>query len=98
MENKSIGKLNITALIISVFPLATLIPALLKIALPDEVRTIWAGANVFFTLIGLLLSIICVWNRERRNAISIIALIVSLFWLLLMVGIVVLALILNILQ
>ena len=97
MKNKCIGKLNIVALTISVLPLATLIPAFLKIALPNEMRTIWAGTNIFFTLIGLLLSIICVWNRERRNAISIIALIVSLFWLLLMVGIVVLALILNIL-
>ena len=67
MENKNIEKLNISALIISVFPLATFIPVLLKIVLSDEVRTIWAGANILFTLIGLLLSIICVWNRKRRN-------------------------------
>ncbi len=95
MENKNIGKLNITALIISVFPLATFIPVLLKIVLPDEVRTIWAGANILFTLTGLLLSIICVRNSGRRNAISVSALIISLFWLLLMVGIVALALFLS---
>ena len=95
MENKNIGKLNISALIIGVFPLTTFIPVLLEIVLPDKVRTIWAGENILFTLIGLLLSIICVWNGKRRNAISIIALIVSLSWLLLMVGIVVLALFLS---
>ena len=49
MENKNIGKLNISALVISVFPLATFIPVLLKIVLPDEVRTIWAGANILLS-------------------------------------------------
>lgn len=88
-------KLSITALTISVLPLATLIPALLKIALPVGLRIVWAGANMVFVLAGLILSIICIRKETSRSAINIIAMIVSMLWLLMIVGIAVLALFLN---
>lgn len=43
MENKKTQKLSIAALIISILPLATFIPALFNISLPDGVRSAWAG-------------------------------------------------------
>lgn len=95
MENKKLKSLSITALIISVFPLATLIPAFLKISLSDGVRTAWAGANIVFVLVGLLLSIICVRSKESRSAVNVASTVLSILWLLMMVGIVVLALFIN---
>ena len=52
--------LSMVALIVSILPAATLIPALFQITLPDGVRTILAGLNIVFVLLGLLLSVICV--------------------------------------
>ncbi|MGX8710749.1 MAG: hypothetical protein ACQGTM_10970 [bacterium] len=98
MENKKLQKVSATALIISFLPLATLIPVLLKINLPDGVRSIWAGANIVFVLVGLCLSIYCARNRENRSIVNIASTIISIFWVLLMAGIVVLALFLNFLQ
>lgn len=41
MEKKKYQKLSVTALIISVLPLVTLISALLHIKLADSVRSAW---------------------------------------------------------
>ncbi|MDU7336729.1 MAG: hypothetical protein E7L17_01290 [Clostridium sp.] len=98
MENRKLQTVSVAALIVSVLPLATLIPVLLEITLPDSVRSIWAGANIVFVLVGLCLSIVCVRNRESRSVVNIASTIISIFWVLLMVGIVVLALFLNFLQ
>jgi hypothetical protein len=96
MEIKKLKPLSNAALIISILPLATLIPTLLKINLPAGVRTVWAGANIFFVLMGLILSIICVRKEESRSVVNIVALIVSILWILMMAGIIGLALALNI--
>ena len=98
MANKKLQKVSVSALIVSVLPLATFIPVLLKITLPDGVRSIWAGANIVFVLVGLCLSIVCVRSRESRSAANITATVISIFWVLLVAGIVVLALFLNFLQ
>lgn len=95
MENKKLKTLSIVALIASVMPTATLIPVFLKITLVDGVRTAWMGANIVLVLLGLLLSVICVKNRESRSIVNIISTAVSTLWLLMMIGIVVLALFIN---
>lgn len=95
MENKKMKNLSMIALIVSVLPLVTFLPTILKITLSDEVRGIWSGANIIFILAGLCLSIVCVRNRESRSAINIISTIISAFWMMIMIGIAVLALFLN---
>lgn len=98
MENKKLQKASVAALIVSVLPLATFIPVLLKITLPDGVRSVWSGVNIVFVLLGLCLSIVCVRNHKSRSVVNIASTIISIFWVLLMAGIVVLALFLNFLQ
>ncbi|MBE5962288.1 MAG: hypothetical protein E7256_13065 [Lachnospiraceae bacterium] len=92
MGNKKLQKLSATALIISVFPLITFIPVLLHITLTDGVRYVWAGANILSVFIGLILSIICVKDRNSRNVVNIVSTIISSFWVLLMGGMIVFAL------
>lgn len=98
MENKRLQKLSVAALIISVLPLATFIPILLNITLTDGVRSIWAGINILSVFAGLILSIVCVRNRDSRSAINIVSSIISSFWVLLIIGILALALFLNFIQ
>lgn len=95
MGNRRLQKLSVSALAISVLPLATFIPVLFNITLTEEVRSIWAGINILSVFMGMILSSICVKNRESRSIINIISAIISSFWVLLMGGIVVLALIIN---
>ena len=98
MENKKLKSLSTVALIVSLLPTATLIPVFLKIVLPDGVRTVWAGANIVFVLLGLLLSVICVRSEESRSIVNIISTVVSALWLLMMAGILAPALFLNFVQ
>ena len=98
MENKRLQKLSAAALIISVLPLATFILILLNITLTDRVRSIWAGTNILSVFAGLILSIVCVRNRDSRSAINIVSSIISSFWVLLIIGILALALFLNFIQ
>ena len=95
MEKKKLQSISIAALIVSILPLATLIPSFLHLSLADGIRTVWAGANIVFVLLGLILSVVCVRNRESRSVINIGSTAISVFWLLLMVGIVALALFLS---
>lgn len=95
MENKKLQKLSVAALIISVLPLATFIPTLLKITLSNGVRSIWGGANIVFVLAALCLSVICVRSSKSRSAVNVISTVISIFWVLMTVGIVALALFLN---
>ena len=60
MENKKLKTLSSVALVVSVFPLATLIPVFLKITLSDGISTAWAGVNIVCVVAGLILSIVCV--------------------------------------
>lgn len=98
MENKKLKILSMAALIVSVLPVATLIPVFMKITLSDGVRFIWANANIVFVLVGLLLSAICVRNKESRSTVNIISTAISALWLLMMIGIVALALFINFVQ
>ena len=98
MENKKLKPLSVAALVVSVLPLATLIPSFLKITLPDVVRSVWAGANILFVVLGLVLSIICVCSKDSRSVVNILSTAISSLWLLLMVGIVALALFINFVQ
>lgn len=95
MEKKKLQSISIAALIVSILPLATLIPSFLHLSLADGIRTVWAGANIVFVLFGLILSVVCVRNKESRSIINIVSTAISVFWLLLMVGIVALALFLS---
>lgn len=83
------------ALLVSLLPLATLFPVFFKVALPDGMRHIWAIFNIGSALTGLTLSAVFVKRAEGRNAVSILALIVSAALVLLMLGITALALVLN---
>ena len=98
MEKKKLQSVSIAALIVSILPLATLVPSFLHLSLSDGSRTVWAGANIVFVLLGLILSVVCVRNSESRSVINIVSTAISVFWLLLMVGIVTLALFLTFVQ
>lgn len=95
MKNKKLKTLSMVSLIISVLPLATLIPVFLKISLPEGVRTAWSGVNIACVVAGLILSIVCVKSDESRSPVNIASTIISVFWCLLAVGMVALALILT---
>ena len=95
---KKLQKLSLAALIVSLLPLATLVPVFLEIALPDGVRTVWAVCNIVLVLSGLLLSVICVKSEESRSAVNIMSTVISVALVLMMLGIVALALVLNFLQ
>ena len=95
---KKLQKLSLAALIVSLLPLATLVPVFLKITLPDGVRMVWAICNIVLALVGLLLSVICVKSEESRSAVNIMSTVISVALVLMMLGIVALALVLNFLQ
>ena len=95
---KKLQKLSLAALIISLLPLAALVPVSLKVTLPDGIRTVWAICNIILALAGLLLSVICVKSEESRSAVNIMSTRISVILLLMMLGIVALALVLNFLQ
>ena len=67
MEKKKFQSVSIAALIVSILPLVALAPSLLHLSLSDGVRTAWAGANIVFVLLGLILSVVCVRSRESRR-------------------------------
>lgn len=98
MEKKKLQSVSIAALIVSLLPLAALASAFLHLSLSDGVRTAWAGANIVFVLLGLILSVVCVRSREGRSLINIASTVISTFWALLMVGIVALTLFLTFAQ
>ena len=98
MEKKKFQSISIAALIVSILPLAALAPSFLHLSLSDGIRTVWAGANIVFVLLGLILSVACVRNRESRSIINIASTAISAFWLLLMAGIVALALLFSFVQ
>ncbi len=98
MENKKLKTLSLVSLMISIIPVVTLIPVFLKITLPEGVSTVWAGVNIASAVVGLLLSIVCIKSEESRSPVNIASTIVSFFWCLLIIGIVVLALFLTYLQ
>lgn len=95
MENKKRKTLSMAALIVSILPAATLVPVFLKIILPEGVNTVWAGVNVASVVAGFILSGICVRSDESRSPVNIASTVISAFWCLLMMGMVVLALFLT---
>ena len=98
MECKNKKTLSQVSLLISVLPLATLIPVFLKLTLPEGVSTAWAGVNIACVVAGLILSIICVRSNESRSLVNIASTAISVFWCLLMAGLVVLGLFLTFMQ
>ena len=92
---KKMQTLSLAALIVSLLPLATLVPVLLKITLPDGIRMVWAICNIILVLSGLLLSVICVKSEESRSGVNIMSTIISVALALMMLGIVALALVLT---
>ncbi len=95
MENIKRKTLSMAALIVSILPAATLVPVFLKITLPEGVNTVWAGVNVVSAVLGFDLSGICVRSDESRSPVNIASTLISAFWCLLMMGMVVLALFLT---
>ena len=95
MENIKRKTLSMAALIVSILPAATLVPVFLKIILPEGVNTVWAGVNVVSAVLGFVLSGICVRSDESRSPVNIASTLISAFWCLLMMGMVVLALFLT---
>ncbi len=95
---KKLQKLSLAALIVSLLPLATLVPVFLKITLPDGVRTVWAVCNIVLALAGLLFSLVCVKSEESRSAVNIMSTVISVALVLMILGIVALAMALNFLQ
>ena len=71
MERKKLQSVSIAALIVSILPLAALAPSFLHLSLSDRVRTAWAGANIVFVLLSLILSVVCVRSKESRSVINI---------------------------
>lgn len=98
MECKKLKTLSTVSLVISSLPLATLIPVFLKLTLPEGVSTAWAGVNIACVVAGLILSIICVRSNESRSLVNIASTVISVFWFLLMAGIVAVALFLTFMQ
>lgn len=95
MENKKRKTLSMAALIVSILPTATLVPVFLKITLPEGVNTVWAGINVASAVAGFVLSGICVRSDESCSPVNIASTLISAFWCLLIMGMVVLALFLT---
>lgn len=95
MENKKRKTLSMAALIVSILPAATLVPVFLKITLPEGVNTVWAGINVASAVAGFVLSGICVRSDESCSPVNIASTLISAFWCLLIMGMVVLALFLT---
>ena len=95
---KKLQKVSLAALIVSLLPLLTLVLVFLNITLPDGVRTVWAVCNIVLALAGLLLSVVCVKSEESRSAVNIMSAVISVALVLMMLGIVSLALLLNFLQ
>ena len=95
MENKKRKTLSMAALIVSILPAATLVPVFLKITLPEGVNTVWAGVNVASAVAGFVLSGICVRSDESCSPVNIASTLISAFWCLLIMGMVVLALFLT---
>ncbi len=97
-ENKKRKTLSMISLIVSILPLATLISVLLKITLSEGGSTAWVVSILFVLWWGLILSIICVRNNESRGLVNIAATVISVFWSLMMTGIVAMALFLTLIQ
>ena len=95
MENKKANKTSIVALIVSILPIFTLIPVFLQITLPDGVRLVWVGCNMICVLLGFVLSIIGIRRSERKGHMEKVPMWINSFWMLMVIGILVIALISN---
>ncbi len=97
MEKKKLQSISIAALIVSILPLATLVPSFLHLSLSDGIRTVWAGASIVLCSGSDAFGSLCA-DQGSRSVINIVSTAISAFWLLLMVGIVALALFLSFVQ
>lgn len=95
MENKKYQKLSKAALIISILPLAALLPGPLHIGLSETVRSIWAVTNIVLAAAGLILSVICVKNSESRSPVNVLAVCINALWGLIIAGILIVAVFMN---
>ena len=97
-ESKEISKIECGSIDYKPSAIGNIYPVLLHITLTDGVRSAWVGVNIFCIFVGLIISVICVKNRDSRNVINIISTTISSFWVLLMGGIVALALFIGFVQ
>lgn len=97
MENKKVENMSKLGLVISLLPLLTLIPTAFNISLTGSIQLVWAGANIIFAFIGLMISIMYVKNRESRSAVNIVSTVISGFWILLMSGVALIVIFQNLL-
>lgn len=98
MKNKKVQNMSKLGLVISLLPLLTFIPTALNISLTGIIQLVWAGSNIIFAFMGLMISITHVKNRESRGATNIISTIISVFWVLLISGILLMVILQNLLD
>ena len=79
MEKKKLQSISIAALIVSILPLATLIPSFSAPLAGRRNPNCLVGANIVFVLLGLILSVVCVRNKESRSIINIVSTAISVF-------------------
>lgn len=91
-ENKT-NKSSVLALLFALLPLTTIIINTLNIRLKGQNQMLVAVFNLFCVGIGLALSIINYKDKSRKNSLNTISLLLSTFWLILILGPIIIALI-----
>ena len=87
--------MSIIGLIASLIPLLTFIDILLKIEMTPLVQSMWAGVNILSVIVGLILSIIGTKDKSSRSIINISSLVISMIWVLNILGILAIAILAN---
>ncbi len=95
MKQETSTKMSAAALACGSFPLLSGLLQVLHVPLSGAPQLLLAGADLLCTLAGLGLAAVCVKERQHRNFWNLSALALSAFWLLLMMGIGLVALFLN---
>lgn len=95
MDNKKYKVVSIIGLIASLIPLLTIMDVLLKIEMTPSVQSVWAGVNIVSVIMGLILSIIGIKDKSSRSIINISSLVISMIWVLNILGILAIAILAN---
>lgn len=95
MGNKNVKQISTVALIISILPIFTLIPVFLDMSLPEGLRHTWAGFNMVCVFLGFVLSIIGIRRNKEKGYMKKVAMWISSFWMLMVTGVLLIALISN---
>lgn len=95
MKKSILKPLSIIALICSIFPAMSYLLAMFSIDLSSGIQRVLVGVNIMCVILGLGLSGVCIRSNGIRNIINIVSIIISIFWLLLIVGLLIFALFLS---